>query len=219
MRTFAGDVTKPRVHIPLSLLFLERLRRYSKLSLQSDSLGRENRPPPTWSRGLPVLLRFKAQAGPALQNLLQHHSPDPRFSGSFDDDSDDGDDGDDELFQFIWSPSAASFHADPMSAIKMCSVCDSGCTSKVHLDSGAQVRSQIALGAISEHIRRRKNRVFTYNLYHHTCWYVILLLLLMKPRCRVNRFLIRLYTNSKRGVTTRSRNPPTSCVYTASGLI
>jgi hypothetical protein len=74
-----------------------------------------------------------------------------------------------------------------------------------HLHSGEQVRSQIALGAISEHIRCRNNRVSTYNLYHHTCRYVILLLLPMKPRCRVNNFLIRLYTNSKRGVTTRAR--------------
>ena len=74
-----------------------------------------------------------------------------------------------------------------------------------HLDSGAQVRGQIAPGVISEHIRCRNNHVFTYNLYHHTCRYVFLLLLPMKPRCRVNHFLIRLYTNSKRGVTTRAR--------------
>ena len=34
--------------------------------------------------------------------------------------------------------------------------------------------------------------------------YVILLLLPIKPRCRVNHFLIRLYTNSKRGIITRA---------------
>jgi hypothetical protein len=74
-----------------------------------------------------------------------------------------------------------------------------------HLDSGAQVRSQIALGAISENIRYRNNRVFTYNLYYHACRYVILLLLPMKPRCCVNHFLVRLYTNSKQGIITHAR--------------
>lgn len=49
---------------------------------------------------------FKAQAGPATPKFHQHHSPDPEFSRSTDDD--------DDLFQFIRSPSTTSFHADPV---------------------------------------------------------------------------------------------------------
>ena len=51
---------------------------------------------------------FKAQTCSATPKLPQHHSPSPEFGGPFDDDDDD----DEELFQFIRSPSAASFHDD-----------------------------------------------------------------------------------------------------------
>jgi hypothetical protein len=74
---------------------------------------------------------------------------------------------------------------------------------------GGEIVLPVATTSIREHKFAVKLRsaqfVFTYNLYYHTCRYVILFLLPIKPYCCVNHFLMRLYTNSKRGVITRAR--------------